>query len=69
MKKFENRNFYTPRSVDKATAMHLKGVPSPYSVVKDALSTLIKNPLKEEIDLPNGNKTRGERVYSLVKYV
>jgi hypothetical protein len=48
-------NFMTPRSIDKATNMIIKNVPTPYSdTIGPILSTLVENKLKEDVTLPNG---------------
>lgn len=45
-------NYMTPRSVDKAINMIIKGVSTPYSTKLSAtLSFLVANPLKEDIEL------------------
>lgn len=45
-------NFYTPRSVDKAINMIIKGVYTPYEeVIKPILETFVKNPLGKKIKL------------------
>lgn len=52
--KFENRNFFTPRSVDKAVNMLIHDVPTPYkNNIHPILLEMIKNPFEQEIDLGN----------------
>lgn len=55
---FEGRgNFYTPRSVDKAVNMIIHDVNTPYEeVIKPALSTMVQNPFKEAVELPDGRE-------------
>jgi MoxR-like ATPase len=49
---FTTNNFYTPRSIDKAVDMIINEVVTPYEdIVTPILSTLIKNPFKEPIQL------------------
>lgn len=52
---FLSNNFYTPRSIDKAVNMLINEVPSPYeNTIAPILDTMIKNPFKEAVHLPNG---------------
>ena len=49
---FVSNNFHTPRSIDKATAMIINGVPTPYSnSIEPFLNTIIENNLKHPIKL------------------
>jgi len=49
---FTTNNFKTPRSLDKAMNMMIKGVPTPYSVELDIItSEIITNELKEPVTL------------------
>jgi len=49
---FKNNNFYTPRSLDKATAMVIDGIPSPYSkIIEPILDSIIENKLSEKIKI------------------
>lgn len=50
--KFENRNFNTPRSLDKAVDMIIHDVFTPYKKeIEPILSEMIKNTLEVEVDL------------------
>jgi len=62
--KFDGNNFMTPRSVDKAVAMLIAGVPTPYAkIIEPILETLVENKLEEAVDLPDGRKVEpGETV-------
>lgn len=52
---FETNNFFTPRSIDKAVNMLINEVETPYQgTIEPLLMSLIKNPFKEEVDLPDG---------------
>lgn len=52
---FKGDNFNTPRSIDKAVAMVIEDIPTPYSIrVRHCLETLIGNPFEEAITLPDG---------------
>ena len=52
---FTGSNFYTPRSIDKAVNMLLNDTHTPYfDVIKPILDTLIRNNLKEKIELRPG---------------
>lgn len=52
---FIGKNFYTPRSVDKAVNMIINDVFTPYKdVIFPILSELVENKLEQEIELPNG---------------
>jgi hypothetical protein len=52
---FNGYNFHTPRSLDKAVSMIIKNVPTPYDKeIKPILDTLIKNPLDNDVELPDG---------------
>jgi hypothetical protein len=54
---FTTNNFNTPRSIDKAVNMMIKGVSTPYSIELDIIvSELITNNTKESVKL-QGNKT------------
>ena len=62
--KFDGNNFDTPRSIDKATAMMIAGVPTPYfEKLEPILNGMVENKLSEAIDLPNGSKLEpGEQI-------
>lgn len=52
---FVSDNFYTPRSIDKALNMIIHEVDTPYeNALMPLIEKLIKNPFKQEIELPNG---------------
>lgn len=44
-----NKNYHTPRSIDKAINMLINDVPSPYNSVKVAISKLITNNTNDDI--------------------
>ena len=49
---FTGRNFFTPRSIDKAVNMIINDVPTPYSnALEPILLELIKNPFTEQVQL------------------
>ena len=49
-KDFNGNNFHTPRSIDKAVNMIIRGIPTPYEAeLKPILETLIENKLNKEI--------------------
>lgn len=50
-------NFYTPRSVDKAVSMIIRGVPTPYEdVILPILSELVRNRTGETVDMDGDGK-------------
>ena len=54
---FTGNNFYTPRSIDKAVDMIIKGVPTYYdSQLKPILETLIENKTGKTIDIGEGKE-------------
>ena len=54
---FSTNNFYTPRSLDKATNMLINEVTTPYTeTIEPILNHLIKNPFKDNIELPDGKE-------------
>lgn len=56
-----DKNFNSARSIDKAVSMIIKGVNTPYdTIVKPILNTIVKNPLKDEISLPDGRILKPE---------
>lgn len=67
---FTSNNFYTPRSLDKATNMLLYGVDSPYANTLDPiLNYLIKNPFKDPINLPDKSVLEPEEMISWLKLI
>jgi hypothetical protein len=62
---FLKNNFYTPRSMDKAVNMLISEVPTPYNgTIKPILDTMIKNPFKESVHLPDGRELLPEEMIS-----
>jgi hypothetical protein len=60
---FETNNFYTPRSIDKAVNMLINEVVTPYEPnIKPILESMIKNPFREEVDLPDRKLAPGEMI-------
>lgn len=54
---FTTNNFYTPRSIDKATDMTIIDIPTPYEgVVKPILQTLIENKTGSKVILEGDTK-------------
>lgn len=54
---FIKSNFYTPRSIDKAVSMIIRGVPTPYTyAIKPILEELIGNPFETTVKLPDGKE-------------
>ena len=67
---FENDNFYTPRSLDKAVMMMIHDVPTPYEgVLKPILDTPVTNPFKVDIDLPDGTTLAPSEMISWLKLI
>jgi len=67
---FSGKNFYTPRSVDKAVNMLIHNVPTPYqSSILTILSESIKNPFEQEIDLGNGETLMSNEMISWIKLI
>jgi hypothetical protein len=67
---FENNNFYTPRSIDKAVMMMIYGVPTPYEgVLKTILDTPVKNPFKDAVELPDGSVLEPSEMISWLKLI
>lgn len=67
---FKSNNFYSARSVDKAVNMLIHEVPTPYeAVIGPILNTLIKNPLKEEVSLPDGTVLAPNEMMSWLKLI
>ena len=49
---FVNRNFMSPRSIDKAVSMIINNIYTPYTKeIKPILETIVKNPLDESVKL------------------
>ena len=62
---FTSNNFNTPRSLDKAVNMIIKGTPTPYSTaIEPILKEMHKNPFKEEVELGDGKKLLPEEMIS-----
>lgn len=56
-KDFNGNNFHTPRSIDKAVDMIIKGISTPYEpVVKPILETLIENKTNKNVILADGKE-------------
>jgi hypothetical protein len=56
-KDFNGNNFHTPRSIDKAVNMIIKGLPTPYEpIVKPILETLIENKTGKTVTLGDGKE-------------
>ena len=67
---FENNNFYTPRSIDKAVMMMIHGVPTPYEgVLKPILDKPVTNPFREAVDLPDGSTLEPSEMISWLKLI
>lgn len=67
---FSGKNFYTPRSVDKAVNMLIHNVPTPYqSSILTILSENIKNSFEQEIDLSNGETLMPNEMISWIKLI
>ena len=56
-KDFNGNNFHTPRSIDKAVNMIIRGIPTPYEAeIKPILETLIENKLNKNVTLEEGKE-------------
>ena len=56
-KDFNGNNFHTPRSIDKAVNMIIKGLPTPYETeLKPILETLIENKTGKTVTLGDGKE-------------
>lgn len=56
-KDFNGNNFHTPRSIDKAVDMIIKGIPTPYEAeIKPILETLIENKTNKNVILADGKE-------------
>lgn len=56
-KDFNGNNFHTPRSIDKAVNMIIRGIPTPYEAeLKPILETLIENKTGNTVVLPDGKE-------------
>ncbi len=67
---FSGYNFITPRSIDKAVNMIIKGVYTPYErELGPILHKLIKNPFKEKVELPDGTTLKENETISWLKLI
>jgi len=67
---FISNNFYTPRSIDKAVNMLIHEVETPYkSILNPMVNKLFTNPLKENVDLPNGKTLMPEEMISWLELI
>jgi hypothetical protein len=67
---FLSNNFYTPRSIDKAVDMLINEVPTPYQdVIRPILDTMIKNPFKEVVELPDGRELAPAEMISWLELI
>jgi len=56
-KDFNGINFHTPRSIDKAVDMVIKGIPTPYEpIIKPILGTLVENKTNKNVILTDGKE-------------
>jgi hypothetical protein len=56
-KDFNGNNFHTPRSIDKAVNMIIRGIPTPYETeLKPILETLIENKTGKTVTLGDGQE-------------
>lgn len=54
-KDFNGNNFHTPRSIDKAVDMIIRGIPTPYEAeLKPILETLLENTTSKDVSLVEG---------------
>lgn len=67
---FSTNNFFTPRSIDKATNMLINDVPTPYAMhLEPILSKMMANPFSEEVNLPDGTKLAPDEMISWLKLI
>jgi hypothetical protein len=67
---FKSDNFNTPRSLDKTSNMIIHNVSTPYGDnIIPILSTIIKNPLEEDVELPDGEMLKKHESISWLKLI
>jgi MoxR-like ATPase len=67
---FTSKNFYTPRSIDKAVNMIIHNCFTPYEkIIKPILSELIKNTFDQDVDLGNGEILAVNEMVSWLKLI